>query len=117
MDYKKNFIIIFGVFFQSNNYNNPTNSDVSQTIDGLYLQSFDKIQYGHAIFDLHSHRVITRWKIIEIPITKTIIKHIEEMATHDKVTFLKFKNRAEVVYDNDWISGVVYENENENYSE
>ena len=39
------------------------------------------------------------------------------MAARDKVTQLKFKNRGGVVYDNDWIVGAEYENENENYSE
>ena len=55
------------------------------------------------MFYLQSHRVITRRKIIEITITKVIIKQIEEMATRDKSTLLRFKNRAGVVYDNDWI--------------
>ena len=38
------------------------------------------------------------------------------MAVCDKVTSLKFNNRAGLVYDNDWISEVEYENENENHS-
>ena len=66
----------------------------------------DKIQSGHDIFDLHSHRVITGGNIIEIPINKAIIKHIDEMAAHDKVTSLTFKNRAGFIYDNVWIAGV-----------
>ena len=42
------------------------------------------------------------------------------MASRDKVTFLKFKNRAGVLYDNYWITGVEYEDtedKNENCSE
>ena len=39
------------------------------------------------------------------------------MATRDKVTSLKFKNRAGVVCDSNLIAGVEYENESENYSE
>ena len=31
------------------------------------------------------------------------------MAAIDKFTSLKFKNRAGVIYDNDWIAGVEYE--------
>ena len=34
------------------------------------------------------------------------------MAVCDKVTSLKINNRAGVIYDNDWVSGVEYENEN-----
>ena len=37
------------------------------------------------------------------------------MAARDKVTSLKFKNNPRVIYDNDWIPGVEYENKD--YSE
>ena len=40
-----------------------------------------------------------------------MIKNIEEMAACDKVTFLKFNNREEVIYDNYYIAGVEYERE------
>ena len=39
------------------------------------------------------------------------------MASHEKFTSLKFNNRAGVIYNNYWIAGVEYDNENENYSE
>ena len=42
------------------------------------------------------------------------------MTDCDKVASLKFKNRVGVIYDDDWISGLEYEDiedENENYSE
>ena len=42
------------------------------------------------------------------------------MTNCDKVASLKFKNRVGVIYDDDWISGLEYEDiedENENYSE
>ena len=42
------------------------------------------------------------------------------MAACDKVTLLKFKNREGVIYDNDWIVGVKYEDTedgNEDYNE
>ena len=60
----------------------------------------DKIQGVHDIFDLHSQKVIKRQKIIEIPIPEKIIKQIEAMAAHEKVTSIKFKNRAGFIYDN-----------------
>ena len=70
--------IPFGALDQANNDNNTTNSIVLQTIGGIYLLSLDKIQGGHVIFHLHSHIVIDRRNIIEIPIPKAINKHIEE---------------------------------------
>ena len=42
------------------------------------------------------------------------------MSDCEKVTSLKFKNIVGVIYDNDWIAGVKYEDtedENKNYSE
>ena len=60
------------------------NSNVLRNINKIYLQSLDKIQGVHEVFDMHSHIVITRRKIYKIPINKAIIKHIEEMDTNDK---------------------------------
>ena len=80
----------------------------------------DKIQGGHEIFDLQSHRVITKQKMIHISIPREIIKHIEEMSASDRVTLLKFRNRLGFIYDNDWIAGRGYEDsedKNQNYSE
>ena len=78
------------------------------TIDGIYLLSLDKIQGGRYIFDLKIHRVIRRQKIIEIPLPKVRIKHIEEMATHEKATSIIFKNISGYISYNDWIAGVKY---------
>ena len=89
LNYNKHCMIPFGAFVQANYETNPTNPNFLRTIDGIYLQSFDKMQGGHDRFDLHSHRVITRRKNIETTIPKEIIKHIEEMSTHEKITSLK----------------------------
>ena len=47
--------------------------------------------------------------MIEIPIPREIIKHAEELAARYKFKYLKFNNRAGVIYDNDWIATVEYE--------
>ena len=106
LDYNIHCKITFESFFQENNDNNLTNSNASQKIDGIYQLSLEKILGRHDIFYRHSHRVIARRKIIEITIPKDIIKHIDEMATHENIISLKFENRAGVIYDNDWIEGV-----------
>ena len=112
LDYNKHCKIIFGALKQENNNENPKNSNVSRTIGIIYLWSSDIIQGGHEIFDLHIHRVITRQKIIEIAIIKAIIKHTEDMDAFDKVTPIKFNNRVRVIYGNDWIAEVEFENVN-----
>ena len=106
LDYNKHCKITFGAFVQKDNDNNMKNSNISRTIDGIYLLSLNKILGVHEIFGLHSHRVITIWKIVEIPITNEINKHIEDITACEKVTSLKLKNIAGVIYDNDWIAGV-----------
>ena len=40
---------------------------------------------------------------------QAIINHVEDMAAKDGVKSVKFKNRANAIYDNDWIAGVDYE--------
>ena len=65
----------------------------------------DKIKCGHEIFDGNSHRVITRRKIIEI----TIIRTLRKWPLVKKSHYLKLKNREAFIYDNDWIAGMEYE--------
>ena len=77
LDYNKHFTIPFETLVQANNDNNPTNSNVSWKIDSIYLQSLDKIQRVHEIFYRHIRIFITRGGVVEIPIPKAIIKHIE----------------------------------------
>ena len=62
--YNTHFTIPFGVFSQASNEKTPKNSNVSRTIDGIYLRSLDNIQGGRDIFYLNSQTVITRRKII-----------------------------------------------------
>ena len=57
---------------------------------------------------------MTGRKIIEIPITKTIIKHVDKMASHEEFTSLKFNNIVGFIYDNDWITRLEYEGEYNN---
>ena len=89
LEYNKHSISTFGALVKENNDKNLTSSNIFRTFDIIYLQSLNKIQGGNEIFYLHSHRVITRRKIIEIKIPKEKIKHIEEMAARDKVTVAK----------------------------
>ena len=75
-DHNKHCTIPFGEFLQAKNDNNPKNSDVSQSIDSIYLRWLDNIQSGDKIFYIHSRRVIKRSNIIKTPIPKAIFKYI-----------------------------------------
>ena len=79
LDSNKHCTILFGEFFQSNNDNSTPNSNVSRTIDGIYLHLQDKIQGGCDIFDLHSFIVITRQEIIEIPFIRQLFNTLRKL--------------------------------------
>ena len=108
LDYQVHCKFAFGALVQANQDLEQTNTNESRTIDGLYLGPIDNLQGGHKILDIHTHRVVTRRKVIPIPVTKLVIQHIEDWAKRDKVKSLKFKNRIGVIYDADWIAGVDY---------
>ena len=78
LDYRKHSTIPFGAFLQSNNDNNLTNSNVSQTIDGTYLWSLDKIQEEHEIFYLYRHRVILICKIIKLQLLRQYVNSLSK---------------------------------------
>ena len=60
--------------------------------------------------DLNSGRVITRRKVIEIPVTELVVNADEQMAYTEGFKSLKFKNRHGVIsHDTDWIEGVDYD--------
>ena len=63
LEYNKHYNITFRAFVQENNDKNPINSIVLWEIDGVYLQSLDKIQGVQEILYIHNHRVITRKEI------------------------------------------------------
>ena len=59
--------------------------------------------------DLNSGRVITQRKVTEVPVTKLVIKAVEQMAYNKGFKSLKFKNRHGVIFhETDWITGVDY---------
>ena len=62
--------------------------------------------------DVNSGLVITQEHITEITITDLVIKSVEKMGYEQgfPITGLKFTNRqGQIYYDNDWITGVVYD--------
>jgi len=93
LDYKKHCMYKFGSYVQASQVHNPRNSNRPRTIDGIYLRPTKTIQGGHEIMDLTTNRVITRQKVIVIPVTDTIIHTIEEQAREQGIKSLKFYNR------------------------
>jgi len=79
LDYKKECAIPFGTYVQAQTNPKQTNSNAPHTLDAIYVRPAQNIQGGHEVMDLASGRVITRGRVIEVPITKTIIEVVENM--------------------------------------
>ncbi|CAJ1945713.1 unnamed protein product [Cylindrotheca closterium] len=96
-----------GSFVQG--YGHTTNnSQQSRTIDGIYLGVNDSIQAGHMLLDLNTKKTVTRPYVMVLPITKQVIKIVEQMA-HDKgvrdLRTYHWKN-GEIILDGDLLAGV-----------
>jgi hypothetical protein len=75
---------------------NPQNSQNPRTLDCIYLCFDDNDQGGHQLLDLRTGWMIKRHAATLVPITKTIIDLVHEMATNDKIQMvLKLKKTAE----------------------
>ena len=49
---------------------------ISRTFDGIYLCPAPNFQGGHQIMDLRTEKFITRPKLVDIPITYTVINAV-----------------------------------------
>ena len=90
IDYKKHCSISFGAYVQANHEQFPKNDQTACTLDCIYLRPCNNLQGGHELMDLNSGRVITRRKVIEIPITEIVIKAVNEMGERQDFKSLKF---------------------------
>jgi hypothetical protein len=115
IDYNKHCTVPFGAFVQANHETTKTNSNVTRTLDAIYLRPAQNQQGGHELMDLNSGLLITRNIVHEIPVTNVVIQAVEAMAYNQGFTTLKFKNRHGVIFhDADWIAGVDYEENEDN---
>jgi hypothetical protein len=115
LDYNKHCIVPFGAFVQANHETTKTSSNVTRSLDAIYLRPGQNQQGGHELMeDLNSGRLITHNIVREIPVTDTVIKAVETMAYAEGFKSLKFKNRHGVIFhDADWIAGVDYDENDE----
>ena len=117
IDYNKHCVIPFGSYVQASQENNPTNTTAPRTIGCIYLRSLDTYQGGHELLNLNTNKIITRSKVINIPITQQVIERVEYIANKEGMKpDLVFKNRkGDLIQDDDLIAGVDdYDNHNNN---
>ena len=92
-DFWKHCQVPFGAYVQASNEPQPTNTNAPRTIDCIYLRPTRNKQGGHELMDLMSGRVITRPRVVEIPMTDRVIKTVEAMAFQQGIKSLKFSDR------------------------
>jgi hypothetical protein len=59
---------------------NKTSSNVTRTLEVIYLRPAQNQQGGHELMDLNSGQLISRNIVHEIPVTDVVIKAVENMA-------------------------------------
>jgi hypothetical protein len=110
LDYTKHCVVPFGAYVQANHESTKMSSNITRTLDAIYLRTEQNQQGGHKLMDLSSGQLISRNIVHEIPATNRVIKAVENMARQQGFKSLKFKNRNGVIYhDADWIAGVDYD--------
>jgi hypothetical protein len=123
LDYTKHCVVPFGACVQANHESMKTSSNVTRTLDAIYLRPEQNQQGGHKLINLNSGQLISRNIVHKIPVTNVVIKAVENMAYQQGFKSLKFNYWNGVIYhDADWIAGVDYdddpddiENEDEEY--
>src|SRR6056300_975741 len=107
VDFGKECVAEIGSYVQG--FGHATNnSQRTRTIDGIYLGPTESIQGGHYLLDLNTKKPVTRPYVKVLPITKQVIKLVEDMAHDEGVCDLRtyhWKN-GKIILDGDSLAGV-----------
>ena len=79
LGYNKYLQAEFGAYLQASQVNDPNNTNILRTLDGIYLLPAPNLQGGHQIMYLQMGKYITIPKVFEIPITYVVINNDGEM--------------------------------------
>ena len=90
VDCAKQFAIPFGAYVHGCTDNTSTNTMAPQTLDCVYLGATSNLQGGHKPLDLSLGKVITRPRVIKLPMTDLVVCAVNAMAKADGVKFMKF---------------------------
>ena len=109
LDYNKQCKHEFREYVQAHHQNTKTHDMKERTIDAIYLRANDNEQGGHIVMNLNTGEKITRGKVTAVPLSETVKNRVEDMAREQKITHVKFTNKAGVqLPKTDWIAGVDY---------
>jgi hypothetical protein len=115
MDYNIHCKNAFGTYVQGYDDPKPKNSNISRTLDCIYLRYSDNLQGGHELLHLPTNQIIARQYITPSPITLAVIKQVNDIATLENMPQgLKTQSKTnKISYDHAWIAGVDYHEKQE----
>ena len=107
LDFNKHCTIAQFSYVQAHEEPQPSNSQMPRALDCIYLRPLANLQGGHELLHLATGRVITRRSVTVIPMTPSVIKTIEDMATAEGMKTLQLMTKSgRILYDSTWIEGV-----------
>ena len=110
LDYEKHCQHEFGEYLQAMHENDPTNAMTERSIDGIYLHPNTNQQGGHVIMNMNTGKIITRGRVVTVPLSKTIKDTVEQMAYRQGFKKMKDSNKNGIVIPNmDWDAEDDYE--------
>ena len=106
LEFDKHCAIPQFAYVQAHEEPTHTNGMAARSLDCLYLRPTTNIQGGHELFNLQTHRVITRRSVTVIPMPQRVIDAINDLAKSDGAKSLKIGTRAGILYDSTEPAGV-----------
>jgi hypothetical protein len=80
LDYIKHCVVPFGTYVLASHKSTKMSSNVTRTLDAIWLRPAQNQQGGHELVDLNSGQLISRNIVHKIPATDVVIKAVENMA-------------------------------------
>ena len=93
IDYKRELVYSYGDYVQAYHEQRPKNNNLPRTKDCIYLQPSDTLQRGHEVMDLMTGELIRVTRVDKCVMTQMVIARVEELATRQGYSTLKFFNR------------------------
>ncbi|CAJ1966653.1 unnamed protein product [Cylindrotheca closterium] len=85
------------------------NSMEPRSIEAIYIEPTKGQRTGHRVLNLNAKKMISRPKVVVLPVTNQVIQRVEAWAAAEGVTSMKFfdkKRDLETFQDGDQIAGV-----------
>jgi len=108
IDFKNDMVAEMGQYVHA--IGTETNNTMApRSIEAIYIGPTKGQRTGHQVFNLHTKRILSRPKVVVLPITDQVIQRVQTWAAEEGIHSLKFydkKRNEETFQDGDQIAGV-----------